>query len=139
MLPRQINTPGMAADRKFKRPFHAAPPAPHAPAAPAGPAAPRALARRPRPPARPAARRHAVAHGLDRHRCWGGGYSSQRDLLFPERPGPLVAVVLSEFHHYLLSFLRIEVRDLSTEADRLSLQSGVHLQIDTSSHGDKDR
>jgi hypothetical protein len=52
-------------------------PAPLAPASPAaGPASPRALAgrpaRRPRPPARPAARRRAVAHGLDRHRCWGG-------------------------------------------------------------------
>ena len=52
-------------------------PAPLAPASPAaGPASPRALAgrpaRRPRPPARPAARRRAVAHGLDRHHCWGG-------------------------------------------------------------------
>jgi pyruvate/2-oxoglutarate dehydrogenase complex dihydrolipoamide acyltransferase (E2) component len=55
-------------------------PAPLAPASPAaGPASPRALAgrpaRRPRPPARPAARRRAGAHGLDRHRCWGGTIS----------------------------------------------------------------
>jgi hypothetical protein len=62
------------ADRKFKRPFCATPPAPPAPACPAaGPAAPWALAcrpvRRPRPPGRPAARRHAGAHGLDRPRC----------------------------------------------------------------------
>jgi hypothetical protein len=42
-----------------------APPTGAAPAAPAGPAAPRALACRP-------ARRHAGAHGLDKHRCWGG-------------------------------------------------------------------
>src|SRR5262249_27683672 len=44
----------------------------------ADPAAPWALAGhpacRPRPPVRPAARRHAGAHGLDRPRCcWGGG------------------------------------------------------------------
>ena len=33
---------------------------------------PTAFAGRPRPPVRPAVRRHAGAHGLDRHRCWGG-------------------------------------------------------------------
>ena len=35
---------------------------------------PIASLRPPRPPARPAARRHTGAHGLDRHRCGGGAY-----------------------------------------------------------------
>jgi hypothetical protein len=68
-----------------KPPFTRAPPTGTAPAAPAAsPAAPQALAGRPahlpRPPARPAARRHAGAHGLDRHRrCWGGAYTRHLD------------------------------------------------------------
>ena len=43
-LKRQCDLDEAYADRKFQRPFHAA------------------------PPVRPAARRHARAHGLDRHR-----------------------------------------------------------------------
>ena len=70
--------PGWETSRPtLQRPFHAALPAVPAPAFPAaGPAAPGALvchpACRPSPPVRPAARRSAVAHGLDRPRCGGG-------------------------------------------------------------------
>ena len=51
---------GWGADRKFKRPFRATPPAAPASAAPVA------------SPARPAAWRHAGAHGLDRPRCGRG-------------------------------------------------------------------
>src|SRR5262249_61246783 len=51
---------------------------------------------------------------------------------------PCVISILSGIHH-LLSFLRIKIRDVSAERQRLSLDLRIDIEVDAPADGNRDR
>src|SRR5215471_5649079 len=59
-------------------------------------------------------------------------------LCFPERPRPLVASIFAGLDD-LLSFLRIEVRDVAAQTDRLRFDACIDFQVNGAADNMADR